>query len=41
MKCVLQFQLNSYGGNLQYFVYFVPTKDGEETSIPDVIIEVG
>ncbi|EJW78154.1 laminin alpha-2 chain [Wuchereria bancrofti] len=31
--------LNSYGGNLQYFVYFVPMGNGEETSIPDVIIE--
>uniref|UniRef100_A0A1I7VMW8 Laminin alpha 1 chain n=1 Tax=Loa loa TaxID=7209 RepID=A0A1I7VMW8_LOALO len=31
--------LNSYGGILQYFVYFVPMGDGEETSIPDVIIE--
>ncbi|CAG9529626.1 unnamed protein product [Cercopithifilaria johnstoni] len=31
--------LNSYGGNLQYYVYFVPVGNGEEISIPDVIIE--
>ncbi|VDK84796.1 unnamed protein product [Litomosoides sigmodontis] len=31
--------LNSYGGNLQYYVYFVPIGNGQETSIADVIIE--
>uniref|UniRef100_A0A915Q449 Uncharacterized protein n=1 Tax=Setaria digitata TaxID=48799 RepID=A0A915Q449_9BILA len=32
-------RLNSYGGNLQYYVYFVPMGNGQETSIADVIIE--
>ncbi|KAM3721816.1 Laminin subunit [Dirofilaria immitis] len=31
--------LNSYGGNLQYYVYFVPMGDGEEISMADVIME--
>uniref|UniRef100_A0A0R3RFI4 Laminin subunit alpha-2 n=1 Tax=Elaeophora elaphi TaxID=1147741 RepID=A0A0R3RFI4_9BILA len=31
--------LNSYGGILQYYVYFVPMDNGQKTSIPDVIIE--
>ncbi|OZC06693.1 hypothetical protein X798_06324 [Onchocerca flexuosa] len=31
--------LNSYGGNLQYYVYFVPMGNGEQTFLADIIIE--
>ena len=31
--------LNSYGGNLHYYVYYVPSDQGAEVPLPDVVIE--
>ncbi|VDM84043.1 unnamed protein product [Strongylus vulgaris] len=32
--------LNSYGGNLHYFVYYVPMEQGNSVPVADLVIEV-